>query len=56
MVDEARADYTKALGLNTPAEQKAVLKAAIPKVAQAREAYGRRWIFSRKTARSASRS
>jgi len=40
MVDEARADYTKALGLGTPAEQNAVLKAAIAKVAQAREAYG----------------
>src|SRR5258708_3854204 len=40
MVDEARADYTKALGLSTPAEQNAVLKAAIAKVAHAREAYG----------------
>lgn len=40
LVDEARADYTKALGLGTPAEQNAVLKAAIAKVAQAREAYG----------------
>src|SRR5436190_1257304 len=40
MVDEARADYQKALTLNAPAEQNAVLKAAIVKVAQAREAYG----------------
>jgi hypothetical protein len=40
MVDEARADYQKALTLNSPAEQNAVLKAAIAKVAQAREAYG----------------
>jgi hypothetical protein len=40
LVDEARADYQKALGLTAPAEQNAVLKSAIAKVAQAREAYG----------------
>ncbi|MBV8881118.1 MAG: hypothetical protein JO332_14225 [Planctomycetaceae bacterium] len=40
LVDEARAEYTKALGLSSPAEQNAVLKGAIAKVAQAREAYG----------------
>ena len=39
LIDDARADYQKALGLSTPAEQNAVLKGAIAKVAQAREAY-----------------
>ncbi|HVR82925.1 MAG TPA: hypothetical protein VMU54_01355 [Planctomycetota bacterium] len=39
LIDEARADYQKALGLSAPAEQNAVLKGAIAKVAQAREAY-----------------
>jgi hypothetical protein len=39
LFDEARADYQKALGLSSPAEQNAVLKAAIAKVARAREAY-----------------
>lgn len=39
LVEEARGEYQKALGLGTPAEQNAVLKGAIAKVAQAREAY-----------------
>ncbi len=39
LVDEARADYQKALGLTNNADQNTVLKAAIAKVAQAREAY-----------------
>jgi hypothetical protein len=39
LVEEARADYQKALGLTTPAEQNAVLKEAIAKVGHAREAY-----------------
>lgn len=40
LIDDARADYQKALALPTPADQNAVLKGAIAKVAQAREAYG----------------
>jgi hypothetical protein len=40
MIDEARADYQKALGLSTSAEQNDVLKAAIAKVGRARDAYG----------------
>ncbi|HLY07765.1 MAG TPA: hypothetical protein VKW04_00545 [Planctomycetota bacterium] len=40
LIDEARADYQKALGLTTSADQNVVLKGAIAKVAQAREAYG----------------
>jgi hypothetical protein len=40
LIDEARADYQKALGLTSSADQNAVLKGAIAKVAQAREAYG----------------
>jgi len=39
LIDEARADYQKALKLTLPSEQNAVLKAAIAKVAQARDAY-----------------
>jgi len=39
LIDDARADYQKALGLSTSAEQNAVLKGAIAKVAQARESY-----------------
>src|SRR6476660_7690091 len=37
--EEARADYKKALDLSSPAEQNVVLKAAIAKVARARESY-----------------
>src|SRR5882672_12866166 len=39
LIDEARGDYQKALNATDPSEQNAVLKAAIAKVAQAREAY-----------------
>jgi hypothetical protein len=39
LFEEARADYKKALDLSSPAEQNAVLKAAIAKVARARESY-----------------
>src|SRR5882672_809281 len=39
MIDEARGDYQKALNATDPSEQNAILKAAIAKVAQAREAY-----------------
>ena len=39
LFEEARADYKKALDSSSPAEQNAVLKAAIAKVARARESY-----------------
>ena len=39
LIEEARADYQKALSASTPADQNAVLKGAIAKVGQAREAY-----------------
>lgn len=39
LFDEARADYQKAIALTSNADQNAVLKAAIGKVARAREAY-----------------
>lgn len=40
MVEEARGDYQKALAERDPAAQNVILKAAIDKVKQAREAYG----------------
>ncbi len=39
LFEEARADYKKALDASSPADQNAILKAAIAKVGRAREAY-----------------
>src|SRR5689334_10456630 len=39
LFEEARGDYKKALDASSPAEQNAILKAAIAKVARARESY-----------------